>query len=510
MLKKISKKLIIFSSLFLTFFCFQNVNATTIYFEDDFDDYVVSDPLSGYSNWSTPSWTTSPTISSDYYVSAGNSVKFSNNGKYVYYNFNGSLDSFYVSADVLLDIPYPEGQNEFTFGGTDSDENIFNLVFFRCVKTYDSLYGQVSGISGAFSTNNEVVNQLCNGAFNNISVLFERDYVNNRTIISPYINGDLLGTFYCQFSNSGFYYAYFNSDDIYLDNFIISDSLPSTPSAINGSCGSDADTYSYYNDPPTNLCSTGTSDNFTFNGLAYQSGSAWTWDCVGENDGTSASCTAYLDPNSKIDGVCGDYANQDFQTVEDFNGFSPYNTYHKCSQGLYNSTSFVASVNTVSWYCTGINYGISAFCTANLITPTTDAFDYNDYEIPDFYEDLTDKGWFVQAMAWLFLPTAETLNDHNNIFHEFRGKAPLGYVAKFHDFFMSIVSESPEPIPFPDLVITPFAGTEPVTLFNYVYFVETVGADNFSRFYHFLELLIGAVVIGYLVKRGIGFVKELK
>lgn len=459
MLKKISKNLIIVTSLFLTFFCFYPVQARLL----DLGGGHLSGPCDVESDYYFHIEDYQPYPYQDDTLSILGCVNRPTGNLCPLYE-GYSLDEIY-SYYVI-----PEGLNN----GSQTSENMW-CPLYEWQDEYNVFQNNVTNTGlGVF----EIVTKCVN---------YNYDIGDSKTC---YISA---GTVEILSSEDSPEYT-----------------PPAGPVPENGVCGSDANTYFYYNDPPTNLCSTGTSDNFTFNGLAYRTGSNWSWDCLGENGGSNASCVSYLDPNSKIDGVCGDYADQDFQTVEDFNGFSPYNTYHKCSEGLYNSTSFVASVNTVTWYCTGINYGESAFCSANLITPTTDAFDYSDFEVPDFYEDITNKGWFVEAMAWLFLPTSETLKGTYDISHEFRLKAPHGYLSKFHDFFMSIVSESPEPIPFPDLVVTPFAGAEPVTIFNYVSFVEIVGADNFSRFYHFLELLIGAVVIGYLVKRGIRFIKELK
>lgn len=506
MLKIQSKNLIIFIGLFLTFFWYSNAFAL--------DTYEL-----GYGN---PSNSTGLKL-----IDTG----FDENGlffDFTYSNlYSSDLSLVYESVNDFSKTFFPAFYAEWQWykGVTLKDLNTNESLIvnsFDCFtgykETHNDPWGErdwckvsSSGTTRLYATglrfpNNEWGNQLqaSNWALteseisNNIGSFFGSD---NLVIVSS-------NAFFLEqnpeqvWDIDTWYFNYPNGDSV--------SSFFGGGVSVNGSCGISDGGFYYYDNPPANLCSTGTSDDFIFTGIAHQSGSNWAWDCLGENGGTTESCTAYLDPNSAIDGVCGDYANQTFDTVEDFNPFSPFYKYHKCSEGFYSDYSFGAIGNTIAWYCSGINNGISAFCTAKLTTSVSDPFEYDDFEVPDFYEDLTNKGWLVDALTWLFLPTSETLNDSYKIGQEFRHRAPLGYLAKFHDFFMSIVDKSPDPAPFPELTITPYANAEPIIVFNYVSFVESVGLDNFSRFYHLLELLIGASVIVYLGRRGISFIKELK
>lgn len=482
-MKNFKKIILLFAFIISGIFFFNfNVSATTIYFEDDFDSYVVSDPLSDYSNWSTP-YRVPPTITSDYYVSAWNSVRFQydeNGDKYAQYNFNSSLDSFYVSADVLLETFPEQGATEFQFGASNDNDSYF--VLFRCSKNYDSIQGQVLMFqySGSVSyIDNEVVNQLCNGDFNNISVHFERDYLNNRTIISSYINGDLVGTVYNYFSNSGFYYAFIDTGRIYLDNFKISDTLLSNdPDPVDATCGSsDRQTYSYPTTLPEDFCATG---ELITPSLVYD-GYGWNWSCSGLYGGESVSCEAYN--SSSVDAVCGADDGGTFLNTSEMT--------EACSMGSLIFPSFVETSSGWTWICAGINGGSQAYCSATLSTTTYPTLpteeDCSSYTFPD--------KWICEIKNLLtsaFLPSEEKLNELNIAINSFQGKAPFNYLSSASEKFNDLkngISES-------DLNITLMSNTSEVNL------------NDLTGLYDVIKGFFTIMVVLAFIFWGVGYIKH--
>lgn len=439
MKKKLTKIIFLVGFLLVSFFVSQkNVSATTIYSQDDFDSYVVSDPLSDYSNWFVNDWLRpSPIVSSDYYVSAGNSVKFSVHPDgglaQIGYNFNNSLDSFYVSADILLEIP-PEsqysGSTNLTFESYNDDKSDF--VKFSCVKYHGYISGHVFHISANYG-DNEIINQLCNGSFNNISVHFERDYLNNRTIISSYINGDLIGTTYESFSQLGFYNILIRSDvyltNAYVDNFTISDTLLSNdPDPIDGVCGAaNGSTFDWDDFDNQDFCSAG--DFY----LAGDSGERIIYHCAGLNGGTTQyNCSASYYYN----GVCGSASGSSFSSLD-------VSSAGLCSSGYVSEGSFLESGSGWSWICSGS--GSSSFCNAtkSLISfpEMPEETDCSSLTFPDNLlcniENLLKTG---------FLPSASALNNLNNAVNQIQQKAPFNYlnvaIEKIRNVKDNITSES--------------------------------------------------------------------
>lgn len=489
MFKKYTSKIILVAGLFLAFFCFQNVNATTIYFEDDFDDYVALGPLSEYSNWFLPSGGgySSPIVSSDNYVSAWNSLKFyyhdgAQSG--IEYNFNSSLNSFYVSADILLETPssFQQGSSILQFNA--SDGNNYNYVYFRCGKNYSgSLVGTIYYGSGDYSENNELVNQLCNGSFNKVSVYFERDYLNNRTIVSTYINGDLVSTIYDDFYQDGFYNIFITSqsvaDGVYLDNFIISDTMLSNdPDPIDGVCGtSDGQTYSYPTTLPEDFCSAG---ELITPSLVYD-GYGWTWSCSGLYGGESVSCEAYN--SSPVDAVCGADDGGTFSNTSEMT--------EACSVGSLIFPSFVETSSGWTWICAGINGGSQAYCSATLSTTTYPTLptqeDCSSYTFPD--------KWICEIKNLLtsaFLPSESKLNELNIAINSFQGKAPFNYLSsainKFNDLKNGI-SES-------DLNITLMSNTSEVNL------------NDLTGLYDVIKGFFTIMVVLAFIFWGVGYIKH--
>jgi hypothetical protein len=439
MKKKLIKIIALLVLSLVGIFCCSNVSATTIYFEDDFDSYIALGPLSEYPNWFLSNGS-SPVVSSDNYVSAGNSVKFYYHDgarSAIKHNLNSSLDSFYISADILL--PIPTSYQDVSFFGFDVfDESYdprynyykYHSVSFSCIKdTYGSVYGNHSS-DGNYYFDNENVDQLCNGSFNNISVHFERDYLNNRTIISSYINGDLVNISYDNLYELGFYdiamYANVSTtlDGIYLDNFKISDTLLSNdPDPVDATCGSsDRQTYSYPTTLPEDFCATG---ELITPSLVYD-GYGWNWSCSGLYGGESVSCEAY---NSLSD-----------PTIDDVIDFD--------------------------W----------------------DDFDY------DFEEEDVSKNWLIDIFKFLFLPREQTLQKFFTTFDNFKQKIPFGYIYLIRDKFKEVSLESTD-----EFALNLELLGEDYEVFSVTSLKQKIGENTFNIFYDIMKALIWIVFALYLI-----------
>jgi uncharacterized repeat protein (TIGR03803 family) len=114
---------------------------------------------------------------------------------------------------------------------------------------------------------------------------------------------------------------------------------------VNGVCES-SNGNTFTSAPTTNLCSSGTAT--TVNGTG-----PWNWTCTGSNGGTSANCSANVQP-TPVNGACGSASGQ---------GFSAVPISNLCSAG---STSVVTGTGPWNWTCTGLYGGSNISCSANL------------------------------------------------------------------------------------------------------------------------------------------------
>ncbi|EKE25918.1 MAG: hypothetical protein ACD_5C00006G0006, partial [uncultured bacterium] len=112
---------------------------------------------------------------------------------------------------------------------------------------------------------------------------------------------------------------------------------------VNGSCGSDNGAAFTAPAVPTNLCSAGTQSPL----IANTAG--WTWNCLGINGGTNASCFATL--NIPMNGVCG---------MDDGKNLDSAPT-NLCSVG---TPSAVTGSGPWNWECAGIYGGSNTSCLA--------------------------------------------------------------------------------------------------------------------------------------------------
>jgi len=125
--------------------------------------------------------------------------------------------------------------------------------------------------------------------------------------------------------------------------------LTTPPPPVNGVCGS-ANGVESGTMPGSNLCSTGTSSSVTETG-----NTTWNWNCAGTNGGSTAACTAPVQPVA-VNGVCGS-ANG--------TAVSSTPTTNLCSTGAATS---VTGSGPWSWNCLGTSGGSNASCSATVGT----------------------------------------------------------------------------------------------------------------------------------------------
>ena len=124
-------------------------------------------------------------------------------------------------------------------------------------------------------------------------------------------------------------------------------SSTSTPTAVNGVCGS-SNGGSFTSAPTTNLCSAGTASSVSGSG-------PWSWSCVGSNGGTTATCSATKVASAQpVNGVCGSANGATVSTAP---------TANLCSAG---KASSVSGSGPWAWTCAGSNGGTTASCSDKL------------------------------------------------------------------------------------------------------------------------------------------------
>lgn len=110
----------------------------------------------------------------------------------------------------------------------------------------------------------------------------------------------------------------------------------------NGTCGT-ANGKNYRTAPISNLCKSGTPSSVSNNGQ-------WEWTCLGSNGGAPENCSAKIE----INGACGSANKESFFTEP---------TSNLCSEG---NPSTVRGKGPWDWTCAGLNGGGKASCSANL------------------------------------------------------------------------------------------------------------------------------------------------
>jgi len=123
---------------------------------------------------------------------------------------------------------------------------------------------------------------------------------------------------------------------------------PSVEVSVNGSCGS-ANGVEVVSAPATNLCTAGSASAVT-----ETAATTWNWTCNGISGGTTASCSAPVQP-VPTNGVCG--------SANGANATSTPST-NLCSSGI---ATAVSGSGPFTWTCDGTNGGSnSATCTTSL------------------------------------------------------------------------------------------------------------------------------------------------
>lgn len=115
--------------------------------------------------------------------------------------------------------------------------------------------------------------------------------------------------------------------------------------ATNGTCGASSGK-SFTEVPAVDLCKTGTASEIIGTG-------PWSWSCAGLNAGTTANCTAKINP---ANGVCGASNGKNFTIMP---------TVDLCSTG---TETAVTGTGPWSWSCDGFFSGKSANCNALVVS----------------------------------------------------------------------------------------------------------------------------------------------
>jgi hypothetical protein len=117
-------------------------------------------------------------------------------------------------------------------------------------------------------------------------------------------------------------------------------------SSISGACGA-SNGMSLASAPNSSLCTTGSASAVTGSG-------PFAWSCTGSNGGSTAACTAQLQP-PKVIGACGASNNMSLASLP---------TSALCTTG---EASKVSGTGPWTWNCAGSNGGTTQACTANIV-----------------------------------------------------------------------------------------------------------------------------------------------
>lgn len=191
----------------------------------------------------------------------------------------------------------------------------------------------------------------------------------------------------------------------------------STASAVtNGACGTN-DGQSFHSLPSglPQLCAGGDAGNIIFNITN------WTWDCISNNGGTTASCSANYSATARaVAGACGTDNGQTLTTAPT----------DLCSLGTLDNLYFI---NTGwNWRCLGVDGGAPARCSAinSLFIPP---------DIPTTRDCSTFTGienWICglqNTMSGIFLPSPQAKQALETSIDAINEHAPLNYVKVMSD-----------------------------------------------------------------------------
>ncbi len=222
-----------------------------------------------------------------------------------------------------------------------------------------------------------------------------------------------------------------NGGDYSVNNYIAIDDikitspaeLPEDPYLWSNWCGSDAGKLIYTT--PSNLCDVGTAGTVSFDG------SKWNWDCI---DGVvSQSCRAYLATTEPVDGTCGAWDGETFNTWPPLEGLCELRT-------SLIVPSMVETINGYTWTCSGINGGTSDYCSGNKtsppLMPELPAGSLEDCSDLSILEGLVCN--IGNTLKTIFLPSSEKINELNQTINKMSSKFPFSYISKATETFNDV------------------------------------------------------------------------
>lgn len=219
--------------------------------------------------------------------------------------------------------------------------------------------------------------------------------------------------------------AYDANNSVAIDDIKITSpaELPPAPYLWSDWCGSDAGTL--IETTPINLCDVGTAGTVSFDG------SKWSWDCI---DGVvSQSCRAYLATTEPVDGTCGAWDG------ETFNTWPPLTELCELKTSLV-VPSMVETLNGYTWTCSGINGGTSDYCSGNKTSPPfmpeLPAGSLDDCSGLSILEGLVCK--MGNTLKTIFLPSSEKINELNQTINKMSSKFPFSYISKATETFNDV------------------------------------------------------------------------
>ena len=287
MKKKLVKIIALVLSLIGIFWYSSNVSATTI-FSENFDSYNLNDSLSGKNGFYTSSCYDTY-ISNDVFLSSPYSLILNRNSCFMRDltdDYTG-VEDVYIEQDVYL-----SGSGSSLLVVFDNYANYFYVLFHAYYGT--TITSNFPGYESSVTIDNDkscFTSDYCQNWFN-LGLDFHLDKITNTLYQSVYINNVLVETFIFTDYTSNLYTLQvkgsFNDVPVYIDNFKISDTLPSK----NGECGTANG--GHFSTPPdvSTLCS---AESYVFLPSYVETPAGWTWICGGYHGGTQAYCSADFD-----------------------------------------------------------------------------------------------------------------------------------------------------------------------------------------------------------------------
>ena len=458
MKENLKKVVFIIIGFFLTSLFFVNrAFAYTEIYSEDFDNYTPNSCIS-YQNGTFGNWKTDQSnicLSSTQYVSSPNSLLGTSDNTIYYDNFS-LISGTDISAVFTYDA-YLATNAQYELGLFDSSGNVVSTFGFGNLNN-DSIFitsGDYNGsgwVSGSSEINSYLSSKL--NSWVKISYVINIWYGYNETYETDlynfhnyiYIDGEQV----LNYSSFNYNSHVINKITIkgsggttnaYIDNFIISDTLPS--SSIDGLCGSaNGSTFDWADFDNQDFCSTGT---YALNSI---SSGLITWDCEGSGGGTTESCS----DNYYINGECGTANGGYFST-------SPEVSTLCSSESYLILPSFVETSSGWTWICGGYYGGTQSYCSAYLTGTSYPSLpeeeDCSSYTIPDKWI-CEIKNIFNGA----FLPSEAKLNELNIAINSFQTKAPFNYLSSASNILENVKNGISED----DLSITIMQNTSQVNL----------------------------------------------